>query len=180
MLKKILSYGSVAGLIVSVPLSLFSVAFARNGHEPFAHGMIFGYLMMLIALSTVFVAIKRHRDNELGGVIRFWPAFGLGLGISFVASVFYVLTWEVAVALTHVDFASVYANMLIEQQKAQGISGEALAKFIADMEQFKTQYANPLFRLPMTFIEIFPIGVLVSLAAAAALRNSRFLAARRA
>jgi hypothetical protein len=31
------------------------------------------------------------------------------------------------------------------------------------MEAFKVQYANPLFRLPMTFIEIFPVGVLVSL-----------------
>ena len=31
------------------------------------------------------------------------------------------------------------------------------------MEQFKQQYANPLFRLPMTLAEIFPVGVLVSL-----------------
>jgi len=180
MLKKILSYGTVAGLIVGVPMTLFALAFAKNGHEPFAHGMLFGYLTMLIALSAVFVAVKRYRDNELGGVIRFWPAFGLGLGISFVASVIYVLTWEVAVAIMQVDFASAYANMLIEKQKAQGVSGEALTKFIAEMEDFKTQYANPLFRLPMTFIEIFPIGVLVSLAAAAMFRNSRFLAARRA
>jgi hypothetical protein len=37
------------------------------------------------------------------------------------------------------------------------------------------QYADPLYRLPMTFIEIFPIGVLVSLIAAALLRNRRFL-----
>ena len=48
------------------------------------------------------------------------------------------------------------------------------------MEQFKVQYANPLFRLPMTFIEIFPVGVLVSLFAAALLRNPRFMAARKA
>jgi hypothetical protein len=28
-----------------------------------------------------------HRDAELGGVIGFWRAFGLGLGISFIAGV---------------------------------------------------------------------------------------------
>jgi len=46
------------------------------------------------------------------------------------------------------------------------------------MEAFKVQYANPLYRLPMTFTEIFPVGVLVSLVSAALLRNSRFLPAR--
>ena len=44
---------------------------------------------------------------------------------------------------------------------------------------FVEQYRNPLFRLPMTFIEIFPVGVIVSLATAALLRNSRFLPARK-
>jgi hypothetical protein len=47
------------------------------------------------------------------------------------------------------------------------------------MEAFKVQYANPMFRLPMTFAEIFPVGVLVSLVSAGLLRNSRFLPARR-
>ena len=42
----------------------------------------------------------------------------------------------------------------------------------------RTQYANPLFRLPMTFIEIFPVGLLVALVSAALLRNPSFLPAR--
>jgi hypothetical protein len=46
------------------------------------------------------------------------------------------------------------------------------------MNEFRQQYANPLFRLPVTFIEIFPVGLLVSLISAALLRNSRFLPAR--
>ena len=64
--------------------------------------------------------------------------------------------------------------MLIDEQKAAGVSGEALAKFTAEMDKFKIDYANPLFRLPMTFTEIFPVGVLVSLVSAGLLRNSRF------
>ncbi|MBA8886352.1 hypothetical protein FHW12_000543 [Dokdonella fugitiva] len=47
------------------------------------------------------------------------------------------------------------------------------------MEAFKADYANPFYRLPMTFAEIFPVGVLVSLVSAALLRNPRFLAQRR-
>ncbi len=76
------------------------------------------------------------------------------------------------------DFAKDYADALIAEERAKGVSGAALAKFTAEMEAFKTSYANPLYRWPMTFSEIFPVGILVSLVSAGLLRNSRFLPAR--
>ena len=176
MMRMILVYGLAAGLIVGIPLSLVT-AFAHIGG---VLGMVVGYLTMLVALSLVFIAIKRRRDRDQGGVIRFWPALGLGLGISFVASIIYVVAWELTVAAIHLDFASVYAQGVIAQAKAAGATGEALQKVVDQMEQFKVQYANPLYRWPMTFIEIFPVGVLVSLISAALLRNSRFMPLRRA
>jgi hypothetical protein len=42
----------------------------------------------------------------------------------------------------------------------------------------RRQYASPLFRLPMTFLEIFPVGLLITLVSAALLKNPRFLPAR--
>ena len=177
MLNKILCFGVVAGLIVGIPM--FGMTVLMKGHLPSPYGMILGYSIMLVALSTVFVGIKRYRDADLGGVIGFWPAFGLGLGISFVAGVFYVVAWEAALAVTHMDFAGDYSRMLIAEQQAKGVTGEALAKFTAEMEHFKVEYANPLYRVPMTFAEIFPVGVLVSLVSAALFRNNRFLPARR-
>jgi Protein of unknown function (DUF4199) len=176
MFKKILTYGSIAGVIVGVPL--FGLSVAMNGHPPIPYGLAIGYLTMLIALSAIFVAIKRRRDAELGGVIKFWPALGLGLGISVIAGIFYVLAWEAALAVTQMDFAGSYAKAVLAQQEARGASVQTLAKLAADMERFKVQYANPLYRLPMTFAEIFPVGVLVSLVSAGLLRNSRFLPAR--
>ena len=68
---------------------------------------------------------------------------------------------------------------MIAEKKASGASAAELAKFTAEMAQFKIQYANPLYRWPMSFIEIFPVGVLVSLVSAGLLCNSRFLPARR-
>lgn len=177
MFSKLLRYGVIAGLIVG--LTLFGLTVAMSGHPPLTYGVVIGYLTMLIALSAVFVGIKRHRDEDLGGVIRFWPAFGMGLGISFIASVCYVLAWEAALMVTSADFAATYSQYIIDQQKAQGLSGEALNQLIAQMAEFQTQYADPWFRLPMTFTEIFPVGVLVSLVSAALLRVSRFLPARR-
>ena len=178
MFEKILRYGVIAGVIVAIPM--IALATLMNGHPPLAWGMAIGYTTMLVAFSMVFIGIKRHRDTDLGGVIRFWPAFALGLGISFVASVFYVLAWEAVLAFSHMDFANAYASTLIAEKKAQGASAETLAALTAQMEAFKVQYANPLFRLPMTFVEIFPIGALVSLISAALLRNRRFLTVPRA
>jgi hypothetical protein len=177
MFSRILNYGLIAGLLAGVPLSVIVVAF--HDHTPEPYGMVIGYAIMLVALTMVFVAIKRHRDIDLGGVIGFWRALAVGLGVSFVAGVLYAVTWDAALAITGADFIGAYAKSLIAQKQAAGVTGEALAKFITEMEDLKRLYANPLFRLPMTFIEIFPVGVLVSLISAALLRNSRFLPARR-
>ena len=177
MLRTILKYGVIAGLVVGG--FEFVTFIAYSGMPPLKYGMLIGYTTMLIALSAVFVGIKRHRDVDRGGVIGFWPAFGVGLGISVIAGIFYVAAWEAVQAMTHMDFASSYARAMIESAEAKGASAEALAKLRADMATFKLQYADPLFRLPMTFVEIFPVGVLVSLVSAGLLRNTRFLPARR-
>ncbi|HUN97867.1 MAG TPA: DUF4199 domain-containing protein [Bradyrhizobium sp.] len=177
MLRYIFIYGAIAGLGVGVPLSILTLT--MSGETMTHYGMLIGYLIMLVALSAIFLAIKRHRDEDLGGVIKFWPALALGLGISFVAGVIYVVAWEVSCAIAHVDFAGAYAKAMIAQQEAKGVSGAALAKFKAEMEQFRVQYANPLYRWPMTFIEIFPVGVVVSLVSAGLLRNTRFMPAQR-
>ena len=176
MSRYILIYGLIAGLVVGVPLSILTLT--MSGGTMMNYGMLIGYLTMLIGLSFVFLAIKRHRDADLGGVIRFWPALALGLGVSFVAGVIYVIAWDVSCAIAHVDFAGAYAKAMVAQQQAKGVTGAALDKIRAEMEQFKVQYANPLYRWPMTFIEIFPVGVLASLVSAGLLRNSRFMPAR--
>lgn len=178
MFRTILLWGTVAGLIVGS--ILFGTTVAMADHPPsMGIGMAIGYTSMLIALSAIFVGVKRHRDDALGGVIRFWPAFGMGLGISVVAGVFYVLAWEVALAVTGLDYGAKFAEHLIAQRRAEGASAAELARITAEMKAFSVQYADPLYRMPMTFTEIFPVGVLVSLISAALLRKSSFLPARR-
>jgi hypothetical protein len=173
MLRTILTYGLIGGLIAG---GLLSVVVLNFEGATGAYGMAIGYCIMLIGLSTIFVAIKRRRDHDQGGVIRFLPALGLGLGISLVAGIVYALCWDVALHIIGIDaFIDKFAG-----GQLKGLSGDALAKATADMEAFRTSYHNPLFRLPMTFVEIFPVGVLVSFVSAGLLCNSRFLPARRA
>ena len=177
MWRDIVKYGVIAGLVVG--LSMVASFWATDGQMPHGWlGMAVGYATMLVAFSAVFVGIKHQRDVAGGGVIRFWPAFGMGLGISFIAALFYVGAWELVQATIVDDFAGSYGASVIAAEKAKGIDPAALAKLTAEMEAFKTQYADPMFRLPMTFAEIFPVGVLVSLISALVLRNPRVLPAR--
>jgi hypothetical protein len=92
MFRDILKYGLIAGLVIGgFNFALFTLA----GDQPhFEYGMYIGYTAMLVALSTVFLGIKRQRDVAQGGVIRFWPAFGMGLAISFIAGIIYDPAWE--------------------------------------------------------------------------------------
>jgi hypothetical protein len=175
MSRTILFFGLVAGLVVAIPMCLM-VANAEPGSAATSH--FTGYLIMLLALSLVFVGVKRLRDRELGGAIRFVPALLAGLGISAVASLVYVIGWEITLAVTDFAFMDSYSTAAVESARAKGASAVEIEAVVARMDDFRRQYANPLFRMPVTFIEIFPVGVLVSLISAALLRNSRFLPAR--
>lgn len=175
MSRMILIFGTAAGLIVAVPMCLL-LANAEPGSA--ATSYFAGYLMMVLALSLIFFGVKRLRDRELGGVIRFGPALLAGLGISAVAGVIYVIGWEITQAVTDFAFIESYSSAAVEAARAKGASATEIAAVIAQMDEFRRQYANPFFRLPMTFIEIFPVGCLISLISAALLRNSRFLPAR--
>jgi len=55
----------------------------------------------------------------------------------------------------------------------------AMVKRYAELDAMRTQYANPLYRIPETFMEIFPVGLVVALLSAASLRFPKFLPARR-
>lgn len=179
MLRTILTFGLISGGIVA--LSMFPlIVFGDPGSGDGSHSMVTGYALMLLALSLIFVAVKRHRDRVLGGVIRFLPALGLGLAISVVAGIVYVVGWEITLAATDYSFVDNYSASMVEAARARGASAAEIAGIVADMDKFRVQYANPLFRLPMTFVEIFPVGLLISIVSAALLRNSRFLPMRRA
>jgi hypothetical protein len=175
MLRIVLIYGVIGGIIVAVPM-LVTMSATTEGRIP-ENAALYGYLSMLLAFTMVFVGIKHYRDKVQGGVIRFLPALGVGLGISAVASLFWVVGWELTLA-TGFDFGSAYTDSVVAAAQARGAPAAEIEEIRAETAQFLSMYGNPLFRLPITFVEMFPIGVLISLVSAAVLRNSRFLPAR--
>jgi hypothetical protein len=163
-------YGGIAGAI-ALGAILAGMGFGL-------HSEWFGYLAMLVALSLIFVGVKRYRDVECGGVVRFGRALAVGLGIATVAGLIYVAGWETYQALSGIDFMADYSASVLAEMRARGASEHEIAASAAELRDLAVNYRNPLFRLPMTFAEIFPVGLLISLAAAAVLRNPRVLPAR--
>jgi hypothetical protein len=174
MLALILRYGIIAGVIVVAPM-LWIWLPLKPGEHPNT-GLVTGYLTMLVALTSVFLGVKHYRDKMLGGAVRFLPALGVGLAISAVASILYVIGWEICMAYSSFDFIAWYKAFLVKS--ASHLPPAEMQKALADAETFAKNYSNPLYRMSFTFIEIFPVGVLVSLVTAAVLRNSRVLPAR--
>jgi|SRR3954469_21576121 hypothetical protein len=174
MFSLILRFGLIGGVIVVTPMFiLWSQVKAGDPHPP--GGMLITYLTMLVALTMVFVGIKQYRDKIRGGVVKFFPAFGVGLAISAVASVLYAASWEIVTAMNHFDFTAWWSNEIVKQARA---AGKSSAETAAEVQAFVAMYGNPWKRVPLVFMEMFPVGILVSAIAAGVLRNSRILPAR--
>jgi hypothetical protein len=173
MLSLILRYGVIAGVIVVAPMIAMWGRLKATDSPP--GSMLLSYLVMIVALTVVFFGIKQYRDRIRGGVVKFFPALGVGLAISAVASVIYALGWELVSAMNDFDFVTWWSNQIVEQAKA---AGKSAADTAAEVKAFADMYGNPWMRFPLVFMEMFPVGVLVSLISAGVLRNSRILPAR--
>ncbi|MEA3014063.1 MAG: hypothetical protein QOD42_2608 [Sphingomonadales bacterium] len=154
--KYALVYGLLVGLVIGATL-VSIVAFAAR--SPILTSVWFGYLVMLVAMIFIFVGVKRYRDIERGGVIGFVPALAMGLATALVAAIAYVLIWEAYLAATHYAFVDKYFRG-------------------PEMAEMRAQYLNPLLRMPQTFLEIAPAGLVVALVSAGLLRDPRVFPAR--
>lgn len=168
-------FGTLAGLII-IGITIWVIASGQATMDN--HSVLRGYAIMILALTMIFFGVKRYRDQDLGGVIKFVPAFLVGLGIAIVAGIIYVAGWEVYMAATGGAFMDAYITHMVEGARAKGMAEADLNKMIAEMNAFKAQYANPLYRMAVTFMEIFPVGFLIALISAALLRMPKFLPAR--
>ena len=175
MLRYPLIYGGLAAIVLAMFIAVIGLLQDRVA---WVATMTFGFSVMLVAMSFIFVGVKRYRDVESGGVIHFWRALGLGLSIALIAALAYVLMWELYLALTDYRFMDDYIAKLVADARASGKSASEIATLSAELEPYREMYANPLLRLPMTFSEIAPVGLLVAIVSAALLRNPRLLPAR--
>lgn len=172
MRKTILTFGLISGAIASV-LMLATVPFMyRSGFEKY--GYLVGYTGMVLSFLLVFFGIRSYRDNVNHGEIGFGKAFTVGIAITLISCICYVVTWEIVYFnFLGPGFMDKYAAYAIEKAKASGASAQALQAQAQQMEKLKQLYQNPVFNSLMTFIEPFPVGLVITLISAAILRKKQ-------
>jgi amino acid transporter len=162
--RNIFIYGLIAGAIVSV-LMLSSVNYMSHceGNIDYNTSMLIGYASMLIAFSLVFIGVRNYRDKYNGGVISFGKAFKIGIMIVLIASTMYVIAWLIDYFFFIPDFADKLSAHMLDELKASGASQIEVAKQTKEMANFAEMYKNPVFNAMMTYVEILPVGLIVTL-----------------
>ena len=174
MRKLIITYGLIAGVIVSA-MMLITMPLYNSGALNHEYGELTGYTTMVIALSVIFFAVKSYRDKKANGVITFWKGVQIGLLITLVAGSMYALTWEYVYPKIGNEYMQKYTEQYMKDLEATGISDAEIKEEREEMASFMELYKNPVVRIPMTLIEILPVGVIITLISAALLRRKEFL-----
>jgi hypothetical protein len=166
MKKTILTFGLISGALSSLMMLATMPFLDRIG---FAKGEYFGYTAIVLSFLLVFLGIRSYRDNVGNGQITFSKAFAVGISITLISCFFYVVTWEVLYFHFLHDFMDKYGAYMVEKLKASGASPAAIQAQLQQVKRYKEMYDNPLLNAAMTFIEPFPIGLVITLISAAVL-----------
>ncbi len=169
MKKIIWTFGLITGSIL-VAMMLGTTTACYTNPE-FESNDVIGYSVMLVTFSFIFVGIKRHRDKNLNGIISFGRAFRAGLLVTTVASCMYLLVWLVEYYVFIPDFLDSYTHHVLYQAKIGGATPAEIDAKAAEMASFAEMYENPAFVVLATLMEVFPIGLVVSLISALILRK---------
>lgn len=170
MKKTVWTFGLIAGGILSAMMLATMPFIDRIGFDT---GEVIGYSTMVAAFLLIFFGIRSYRDNQAGRALSFGRAFVVGLLINLVASACYVATWQVVYYKLDPDFGEKYAAHTIERERARGATEAQIAAKTAQMQKFRELYRNPVINAGITFLEVFPIGSIVSLVSAGILRRRR-------
>jgi hypothetical protein len=171
-MKKIIWVCGIIGGIIPISWGVLCEGLLRDSLSLNTR-MIFGYATMILGFSLIFVAIKNYRDTYNNGQITFGKALSIGLWITLIASTVYVVVWMIDYKYFIPDFGDKYQAQAIAEMKASGVAAAEIQKQSAEMAATMQKYkTNAAFRAMFTYLEIAPVGILISLIAAAILRRN--------
>jgi hypothetical protein len=168
MKKTILTFGLISGVVSSV-LMCATIPFLRDS-EHGDKGLLIGYTAIVLSFLLVFFGIRSYRDNLANGTISFGRAFSIGICITLISCAFYVITWEILYFNFLHGFMDSYFAAQIHKAQSTG-TPEAIQAKVAAIRHSQQLYENPLVNALYTFIEPFPVGLLITLISAAILRR---------
>jgi hypothetical protein len=168
MRKIVLTFGVISGAISSLMMIALVTFGDRIG---FDRGAVIGYTSIVLSFLMVFFGIRSYRDNIGNGQITFLKGFAVGISITLISCICYVVTWEILYYNFLPGFWDKYGAHLAEKLSASGASPAAVQAQLQKAAKYKELYKNPLLNAALTFIDPFPIGLVITLICALVLRR---------
>jgi hypothetical protein len=168
MKKIVLTYGLIAGLIISVLMdgNMFLANKIGSGHS-----LLLGYTTMVASFLLIYFGIRSYRDNILAGQISFGRAFACGILIALITTVCYVAMWEILYFNFMPHFMDSYFAAQIHKVQSSALDPATTAAQVAAIQRSQQLYQNPFVNMAYTFLEPFPVGLIITLISAAVLRK---------
>jgi hypothetical protein len=170
MKKTVLTFGLISG-VISTLLMVANLPFMHK--ESSNTGLVVGYTAIVLSFMLVFFGIRSYRENVGNGEITFGSAFLVGIGITLISCAFYVATWEIIYFKFMPNIMDDYGSHSIEKLRAAGATAEVIQAKVNEFNQLRENLKNPLYNSAMTFLEPFPVGLLITLISAGTLRKKR-------
>jgi len=163
----------IYGLIISAFLvaNLIYMTVMCYTDPNFMGNTALGYAAMIIVFSIIFIAVKNYRDKHCNGTITFGKAFKTGVMITLIASSVYVVVWLFEYYLFIPDFIDKYTLHVLNAAKSDGATAAEISKKTTEMAEFKTLYKNPVFVILITYAEVLPVGLVISVISALLLKR---------
>ena len=167
MKKTVLTFGAISGAVSSVMMLATLPLLDRIG---FDKGAVIGYTVIVASFLPVFFGIRAYREQS-GGTLTFGRGFTVGLLITLISCACYVATWEVIYFKVRPDFWNQYTVYALEKARASGASEQEIETTRREMTAFKIEYDKPWVNAAYTFLEPFPVGLLITIVSAGVLRR---------
>src|SRR5882757_2602199 len=168
MTKTVLTFGLIAGLIISVLMGGSLLLADKIGSR---HSLALGYTIMVASFLLIYFGIRSYRDNTLGGQISFGRAFACGILIALITTGCYVAMWEVLYFNFMPHFMDSYFAAQIHKVQSAGLDPATTAAQVAAIQRSQQLYQNPFVNMAYTFMEPLPVGLIITLISAAILRR---------
>jgi hypothetical protein len=166
--KTVLTFGLISGA-VSIGILLATVHYI--GSTDFRKEDILGYTSIVLSALVVFFGIRSYRENAGAGQLTFLRGVAVGLLITLVSCACYMVTFQIIYFKTTPDIGEKYAACMVERVRASGASQQKVDEMAKQARSYKQMYDNPVTNAALTFAEVYPIGLVVSLLSAGILRK---------
>ncbi|HEX4962351.1 MAG TPA: DUF4199 domain-containing protein [Thermoanaerobaculia bacterium] len=171
MKKIVLRFGLASGATLVAISAVMTPLVCMRGTIDFDHSEILGYSAMVLSFLLLFFGVRSYRDNVGGGAISFGKAFQVGLLITLITCAMYVIAWEITYFNFFPNFLDQYSAHVLAKMRSTGASEAAIRETTTKMAFLAKNYHNLFFNSAITFMEVFPVGLIMTLISAAILRR---------